>query len=146
MIVEGGDDGRELAALLCVLVPAAVDGLVGQVIVVESRPNEAQAAICEDAGAELVEGLTRAIDMARADLLLLLPVALRLRPGWDESLRRHLERKGGPALICESEAGFLGRFIAPKLAGVLAPKARIDRSAADIEAVRRRLGRLPRLS
>jgi hypothetical protein len=147
VIIEGGPDGRELAALLAALVPAAVDGLVREVIVVDAEPSDPITAICEDAGAEPAADLGQAVRQAKADLLLLLPQSLRLRSGWDESVRRHLEGRGAAALLCEADTGWLGRFVAPRTAGVLAPKDRFVQIApVGVDDMRRRLARLPRLS
>ena len=45
VIVPTAESERDLAALLSVLVPAAVDGLVREVIVVDAGPSQATAAI-----------------------------------------------------------------------------------------------------
>jgi Glycosyltransferases, probably involved in cell wall biogenesis len=146
VIVQGRAEARELAALLAALVPAAVDGLVREVIVIDDDPADATAAICEDAGAAVTADLQTATKQAKADLLLLLPTHLRLRPGWDESLRRHIERGGEGALVCEADAGLLSRLIPPRTAGVLVDRRRVGEASRRIEDVRRTLGRSVRLS
>lgn len=142
VVVPSAQSARDLAGLLPVLVPAAVDGLVREVIVAEARPDAAILAICEDAGADLAADLAAAAGRARGELILALPVHLRLRPGWEESVRRHLERGGGPALVCAGPPTLVERLAGPRLAGVLV-RAEAARSInpKDIAALRRRLGR-----
>ena len=77
--------------------------------------------------------------------MLVLPVSLRLRPGWDESVRRHLEEGGGPALLVSREPGLLERLTGPKLAGVLTRTQSLD-GVGDLAALRRRVGRAAVLS
>ena len=83
VIVPTAQSERDLAALLSVLVPAAVDGLVREVMVVDAGPSQAAAAICEDAGADVLAGFADALRRAKGDYVLALPASLRLRPGWD---------------------------------------------------------------
>lgn len=138
---------RELAALLPVLVPAAVDGLVREVICADGGSTDATLDICEDAGAEVASGLVEAGQKARGEMLLVLPAALRLRPGWEESIRRHLDRQGGAALLLAEAPGLIDRLTGPKLAGVLVEAAFFAKIApADVADLRRRLGRAVLLS
>ena len=145
VVVFTANADRDLAVLLSALVPAAVDGLVREVLVVDAGSTDATLAICEDAGAHVVAGFAAALRRAKGDYVLALPVALRLRPGWDESVRRHLEEGGGPALLVAREPGLRERLTGPKLAGVLARAQTLD-GLADIAALRRRVGRAPILS
>ncbi|MBS0488456.1 hypothetical protein [Phenylobacterium sp. NIBR 498073] len=145
VIVPTAESERDLAALLSVLVPAAVDGLVREVIVVDAGPSQATAAICEDAGADVLAGFADALRRAKGDYVLALPASLRLRPGWDESVRRHLEDGGGAALLVAREPGLLERLVGPKLAGVLARAQGLD-GVGDLAALRRRVGRAAVLS
>jgi len=147
VVVPAAGSDRDLAALLSALVPAAVDGLVREVLVADGGSSAAAAAICEDAGADVVADLAAAVRRAKGDYLLALPVSLRLRPGWDESVRRHLEDGGGPALLVAREPGFLERLTGPKLAGVLARTEPLAGAApSDLAALRRHVGRAPILS
>ncbi|CAN7399480.1 hypothetical protein LJR164_002503 [Phenylobacterium sp. LjRoot164] len=145
VVVTSADSDRDLAALLAALVPAAVDGLVREVLVVDGGSTDAAVAICEDAGADLVTGFAAALRRARGDYVLALPLSLRLRPGWDESVRRRLEEGGGTALLVAREPGLLERLTGPKLAGVLARTQGLD-GVDDLAALRRRVGRAPVLS
>lgn len=147
VIVPTLNAARELQVLLPVLVPAAVDGLVREVIIADGGSTDATLVICEDAGAEVAADLAAAAAMARSDLILLLPADLRLRRGWDDSLRGHVEGRGGAALLAEGPPTLVERLTGPKRAGVLlsveAFRALAPRDLADL---RRRLGRARHLS
>ena len=145
VVVSTANADRDLAALLSALVPAAVDGLVREVLVADAGSTDATLAICEDAGADVVADFAAALRRARGDDVLVLPVSLRLRPGWDESVRRHLEEGGGPALLVSREPGLLERLTGPKLAGVLTRTQSLD-GVGDLAALRRRVGRAAVLS
>ena len=147
VVIPASKSARDLAGLLPVLVPAAVEGLVREVIVADPDPDPPTLAICEDAGAEVAADLAAAARRARGELLLVLPATLRLRPGWEESVRRHLEGGGGSALLAEGPPGLLARLAGPKLAGVLLSPGLFDRLAPrDLADLRRRLGRAAVLS
>lgn len=148
VIIPTLNSARELQVLLPVLVPAAVDGLVREVIAADGGSTDATAEICEDAGVEWVAGgLDAAARKARGDMLLVLPTTLRLRRGWDDVLRTHLEGRGGSALIAEGPPSFVERFSGVKLAGVLIGAEAMQRTGAtNLADLRRRLGRAKRLS
>jgi glycosyltransferase involved in cell wall biosynthesis len=148
VIIPTFNSEREMQVLLPVLVPAAVDGLVREVIAADGGSTDATGLICEDAGVELVEGgLDVAAQAARGDMLLILPPSLRLRRGWDEVLRVHLEGKGGAALVAEGPPTFLERFGGVKLAGVLIAAAALHRTGAtNLADLRRHVGRAKHLS
>lgn len=148
VIIPTHNSERELQVLLPVLVPAAVDGLVRQVIAADAGSTDASEMICEDAGALWVQGdLMAAAARARGDILLVLPVDLRLRRGWDDSVREHLEARAGTALLSEGPLGVLERLSGPKAAGVLI-KAEAFRGlkVGDLASLRRKLGRAKVLS
>ena len=148
VIIPTFNSEREMQVLLPVLVPAAVDGLVREVIAADAGSTDATGLICEDAGVEWVEGgLDVAARKARGDMLLVLPTTLRLRRGWDEVLRSHLEGKGGTALIAEGPPTFLERFSGVKLAGVLIGAEALRRTgASNLSDLRRHIGRAKHLS
>ena len=148
VIIPTFNSEREMQVLLPVLVPAAVEGLVREVIAADAGSTDATGLICEDAGVEWVEGgLDLAVRKARGDMLLVLPTRLRLRRGWDEVLRNHLEGKGGTALIAEGPPTFLERLSGVKLAGVLIATEALPRTGAtDLADLRRHVGRAKHLS
>lgn len=148
VIIPTFNSEREMQVLLPVLVPAAVDGLVREVIAADAGSTDATGLICEDAGVEWVEGgLDVAARKARGEMLLVLPTALRLRRGWDEVLRSHLEGKGGTALIAEGPPTFLERLSGVKLAGVLIGAEALRRTGVtSLADLRRHVGRAKHLS
>ena len=148
VIIPTFNSEREMQVLLPVLVPAAVDGLVREVIAADAGSTDATGLICEDAGVEWVEGgLDAAARKARGDMLLILPTTLRLRRGWDEVLRSHLEGKGGTALIAEGPPTFLERLSGVKLAGVLiGAQALRGAGVTSLADLRRHVGRAKHLS
>ena len=79
-----------LAQTLAALVPAAVDGLITEVIVVDGGSTDRTAEIAEDAGATLVTSsagrgpqLRAGADQARFPWLLFLHADTELEPGWE---------------------------------------------------------------
>jgi glycosyltransferase involved in cell wall biosynthesis len=147
VIIPTSNAERELQVLLAVLVPAAVDGLVREVIAADAGSTDATRVICEDAGVEVTSDLPSAGAMARGDLVLVLPADLRLRRGWEESLRRHIEGGAGAALLAEGPAGLVERLFGPRRAGVLLSSEAFRRIAPGTMAdLRRRVGRAALLS
>lgn len=144
VIVPTLNSAAGLQTLLPPLVPAAVDGLVREVIAAEGGSTDATLEICEDAGVKLVTGgIAAAAAAARSDWLLILPDDLMLRPGWDERLRAHLTRGGGTARIAgERAVGLMGWLRSPK-AGLLVDRGRLAGRAEtrEVAALVRALGR-----
>ncbi len=100
VLIPTHDSAVELPVLLAALVPAAVDGLVREVICADGGSGDATAAICEDAGARMVAGgLAAAAAAARSDWVLVLPVELHLAPDWAETVAAHLARGRRPAVL-----------------------------------------------
>lgn len=95
VIVQTRNNAATLPACLGALVPAAVDAIVTEVIVVDGGSTDATPAIIEDAGAKRAASLDRAVAAAKADWLLLLPPTLRLEAGWDAEAAAHLQNAGG---------------------------------------------------
>lgn len=139
VVIPALNRAPELQGLLAVLVPAAVDGLVRQVIVVGQGSTDETADICEDAGAELVADFGEAAAGARYDKVLVLPVGMRLKPGWDTALGAHLARGGQPVVLGGLRESW---FRAPPV-GVLTQRGDLA-GAGDFTALRRK-ARGPRL-
>ena len=97
VIVQTLNSAATLPACLGALVPAAVDAIVTEVIVVDGGSTDATLAIVEDAGAKLADTVEAAVAAAKADWLLLLPADLRLETGWDAEASAHLQNAGGRA-------------------------------------------------
>jgi glycosyltransferase involved in cell wall biosynthesis len=115
-IVTTLNDERRLGATLAALVPAAIDGLVREVLFADGGSTDATAEIAEDAGAGLVvdgEGdperaFAAACERARGPWLLLLGAGSRLQPGWeaaaDAHMRAHPDLAGWFRLVVEGRS------------------------------------------
>lgn len=95
VIVQTLNNAATLPACLGALVPAAVDAIVTEVIVVDGGSTDATLAIIEDAGAKRASSVEAAVAAAKADWLLLLPADVRLEAGWDAEAAAHLQNSGG---------------------------------------------------
>ena len=134
VIVDVGQASERLPVLLAQLASAAVDGLVREVLIAGGGPAELLGVLREETGAELADDLGEAIGRAKAERLLVVPAALKLRSGWLEALGRHLRSGGGDALLV-GEGGPFSRSC-----GVLVGRAAVARLAhPDLKRVRRQL-------
>lgn len=97
VIVQTLNNERTLPTCLAALVPAAVDAIVTEVIVVDGGSTDATLAIVEDAGARRLASVEAAVAAAKSDWLLLLPADVRLEAGWDAEAAAHLQNAGGRA-------------------------------------------------
>lgn len=98
VIIPTRDSAAVLGPCLSALVPAAVSGLVREVILADGGSADGTLAIAEDAGARLVAGdIAAAVATARGDWLLILPPTSRLEPGWEAEAAGHVERHAGKA-------------------------------------------------
>lgn len=134
----------DLQVLLADLVPAAVSGLVRDVICADGGSTDATALVCEDAGARLFEcGLAQAASQARSDRLLVLDTGYRFSEGWDERLGRALAEGRSRTLLLAGrrDTGFLAGLKAPPLALVAGREEIAVANVAEVAALVRRLGR-----
>ena len=128
VITSAGEASGELAGLLSDLVPAAVTGLVRDVLVLEPPAEDPDLlALCEAAGARRIRGgLGVAAREARCDLILLAIPRLRLDAFALDRLGRELAAAGGLArglaLTTPAPPG-LG-FLSPPL-GLVTPRSRL---------------------
>lgn len=86
-----------LTDCLAALVPAAVDGLVREVVIADGGSTDATLAIAEDAGAEIVRSakgrgvqLIAGAQRARAPWLMFLHADTVLEPGWETHAARFM--------------------------------------------------------
>ncbi|MFA7262249.1 MAG: glycosyltransferase [Caulobacter sp.] len=97
VIVQTLNNAATLPACLGALVPAAVDAIVTEVIVVDGGSTDATLAIAEDAGVKRADSIQAAVTAAKSDWLLLLPATVRLEKGWDAEAAAHVQNGGGRA-------------------------------------------------
>lgn len=96
-----------LPGVLRALVPAAVGGLVREVIVSDGGSSDATLDIAEDAGARLITGgagrgaqLRRGCDVAKGPWLLALHADTRLEAGWEAAAAEHVAYHPSQAGYC----------------------------------------------
>jgi glycosyltransferase involved in cell wall biosynthesis len=141
VVIATQDDGRTLGQTLASLVPAAVDGLVREVILADAGSVDDTLAIADDAGARVMpcagpaeERLLEGCKAARADWLLILEASAPAPNGWEDAAGRHIERHAG-------RAGYWGRsglapFVTPAKA-LLVPRRLFEAESGKPGWVRR---------
>lgn len=143
VIIPTLDSAAELQGLLTALVPAAVDGLVREVICADAGSTDPTAEICEDAGVQLLTGgLIAAARVAKGEWVLVLPAEIQLRRDWAEALKVHLTRGKRPAVLRGArEPGLAARFRRVP-AGLLAETGKLmaRSETRDVAALVRALG------
>jgi glycosyltransferase involved in cell wall biosynthesis len=143
VIIPTSDSAADLQGLLATLVPAAMDGLVREVICADAGSTDPTLEICEDTGAQVVAGgLVAAAKAAKSDWLLLLPVDIQLPVGWAEAMKAHLMRGKRPAVVRGArEPGLAGRFKTVP-AGLLVEASRVvgQPENRDVKVLVRALG------
>jgi glycosyltransferase involved in cell wall biosynthesis len=99
-IIETRDDEMRLARALAALVPAATDGFVRDVVVIDRGSTDGTLAVADAAGclilrAEEREDVRRlAAEAARGDWLLLLDVGVTLPTTWQADAAAFIDRVG----------------------------------------------------
>lgn len=94
VVITPAGGRAEFGALLAQLVPAAVDGLVREVLLAGPAQGPALQ-LCEATGVTIVEHLAAARGRARADWLLILPQDFQLPDGWMSLVVEQAGRGGG---------------------------------------------------
>jgi len=99
VILSTHNDEMALAHSLAALVPAAADGMVREVIVVDARSTDDTLAVADAAGCKILPGTgDRGADLAagaakaRSDWLLFLSPDVMLEPGWQREARDFIDR------------------------------------------------------
>lgn len=100
VVIPTLDAEATLARALAPLVPAAVDGLVREVVVADGGSGDATLEIAEEAGARIVAtGPGRGVQLAagcaaaKGDWLLVLHADTHLEEGWDKAVAGHIARR-----------------------------------------------------
>jgi glycosyltransferase involved in cell wall biosynthesis len=99
VVIETKNDEDGLARTLASLVPAAVDGVVREVIVCDRGSTDRTDLVAEHTGCIFLSGdsLPAGIKRARSDWLLFLQPGSRLADGWIAAVVDHMNEGGGPA-------------------------------------------------
>lgn len=143
VIIPTHDSAQTLPDLLADLVPAAVDGIVREVIAADAGSTDATPAICDDAGVSLIlGGILAAAATAKGDRLLILPVNMALPADWRRSLHAYVAGAGDPARLRGPRPAGMTGWIAPRLAGLLVHREVLSSQTEtrDITALIRALG------
>ncbi len=126
VVIATQNDAQTLGQTLASLVPAAVDGLVREVILADAGSTDETLAIAEDAGARVApcagsveQRLAEGCKAARADWFLILEASAPAPHGWEGAAGRHIERHAGRA-ACWGRSG-LAPFVVPAKA-LLVPR------------------------
>jgi glycosyltransferase involved in cell wall biosynthesis len=133
VVIATHNDGLTLGQTLASLVPAAVDGVVREVILADAGSTDDTLAIAEDAGARVVRTdgavearLAEGCKGARAEWLLILQASESAPHGWEAAARRHMEHHAGKA-ACWGRNSLIP-FAAPAKA-VLIPRRLHDKES-----------------
>ena len=148
VIIPTFNAGAALQDLLPVLVPAAVDGLVREVIAADEGSTDSTLMLCDDAGVEVVtDGIASAMKRARQDWILLLPPEIKLTSDWAERVSRGIKQGRSAGLKGQVRGASLMDRMAPGPWGLLIRKSELGNLApgADLAGLRRQFGRLATL-
>jgi hypothetical protein len=139
VILTASDDARALARLLTALVPAAAEGLVREVAVVDAAGLAAE--VAEDAGARRHDSFAAALEQARGPWIAGVPLTAVFAPDWMELVAGHLRGDHGqPARLAQRGFSLRG----PE--GWLVPKAAsVGALEQDLQRIARRRGRRLRI-
>ena len=152
VVIATQDHERLLGPVLSALVPAAVDGVVRQVIVADGGSTDATLEIAKDSGADVLE-LSGSIEArlavgcgrAKGDWLLILDPSVAPPPGWEAAARAHIEQGSDKAAwFAPTRGGLFGG--PPKAHGLLVSRRLLNEAGGYSAGLLRRLGgRLSRL-
>ncbi len=150
VLIETRNDEEGLARTLASLIPAAVEGVVREVIVCDRGSSDGTHRVADQAGCHfLAEGGIRAgIAQAKAEWLMLLEPGARLVEGWIDSVEEHVGRSAMAARFSRSRAArtpFFSRMFSGNRAlaqGLILSKVRasaLSKAAGDAEGLARGL-------
>ncbi len=131
VIVPTFNDEQRLAACLAPLVPAAMEGLVRELLLADGGSTDATFEIADDAGARFLKSegeagarIAAAIAKAKGPWLLILDPTVRLEFGWEAAALSHMNARKAPARfrLQKSDGGLFDRLFAPKARALLVLK------------------------
>ena len=145
VVIATLNDERTLGRALAALVPAALGGLVREVILADGGSTDATLDIAEDAGARVVAGdgpaqarIAQACAAARSDWLLILDVGHEAPADWMRLAEAHI-RAGGERAAWWGQGG-VWPFGGGAVSAVLVPRRLYDRMGGYGAGLVRRLG------
>lgn len=150
VLIETRNDEEGLARTLGSLIPAAVEGVVREVIVCDRGSSDGTHRVAEHAGCHFLAsgGIAAGIRQAKAEWLLLLEPGARLVDGWTDDVVEHTAKLTLAARFSRSRASrvpFLSRVFSGNRAlseGLVITKRQataLSRAAHDAEAIARGL-------
>jgi glycosyltransferase involved in cell wall biosynthesis len=120
------NDAPRLAAVLSPLVPASLEGLVRELIIIDLGSDDDTTEIADDAGAVLFKAgsdpdaaLAGAMESAKGPWLLMLGRGVVLEPGWEAAARSHIEARKSPAAFKLRRDGLVGALFGGREGGAL---------------------------
>jgi len=124
VVIATLNDERTLGETLGALVPAAVDALVREVIVVDAGSTDHTLEIADDAGARILKAsgptaVAQGCAMAKSDWLLILDAKAAVPDGWEKAAAEHIRLHGNQAGWWSAKSGW---FWGGKPEAVLTPK------------------------
>ena len=123
VVIATHNDERTLGQCLAALVPAAIDGLVREVILADAGSTDDTLEIAEDAGARVVRGdVALACQAARCDWLLIVKADHVAPQDWDAAVAAHVNGRSGKAAWW----GRSGLFGGKTVQGLLVPRRAFD--------------------
>jgi hypothetical protein len=130
VLMECRDQEAELAQTLSVLVSAAVEGLVSDVVVLDHKSRDGSSRVADAAGCRFHStwDIVDVLHKARGEWLLLLEPGARLQAGWIDEVMEYLALNRQPARFSPSRTyrkPFLTRIVRsvpPLEQGLILPK------------------------
>lgn len=145
VVLVASEDLPGLAAQMAMLVPAAVDGLVKEVILA-GGDHPGLEALAEDSGARRVRAssgigacFSAGAAVAKGDWILTLRSEPVLREGWREPLERHLAGGAGAPAVLAAPGGLLSK-LSPRLHGVFVRRLEWPVGEGEEKALAKMLG------
>lgn len=110
VVIETRNSERALANTLAALVPAVVEGLLRRVSVIDRGSSDETALVASGAGCAVYaeRDIEAALNEIRTPWILLLKPGAVLQGGWEEIVRRHMEKDRGAACFSLPGGGSFG--------------------------------------